>query len=373
MNTRTETFSPDYVIPPGEILEETLEARGIKKKEFAERCGRTAKMISEIIAGKAAITPETALQFERVLGVSASLWSNLETKYRLQLAEQEETERLEQHLNVLENFSSFINQLEKRKFIEKTKSPTQKLASLIKFFGVGGVEALDHRLDTATSFRKALAYKSNFYALNTWLRCGEVKATNIDTAPYNADKFREALVEVRKLTRVDIENAVIQATQLCAEAGVAFVVIPEIKGSCVNGAARWLSKDKALIQLSARGLSDDVFWFNFFHEAGHILLHGKKDTYVDEDESTHDKIEREADVFAQNMLISKDKWWDFTKMMDWRISAIQTFAKEIGISPGIIVGRLQHQEKEIRPNATAHNALKNRYKWDDNEENLVAK
>tara|TARA_B100000242_G_C43054730_1_gene493333 strand:- start:4386 stop:5525 length:1140 start_codon:yes stop_codon:yes gene_type:complete len=376
MNTKIETFSPDYIIPPGEILEETLEARGIKKKEFAERCGRTAKMISEIIAGKAAITPETALQFERVLGISAALWSNLETKYRLRLAEKEECERLEQHTGVLENFSSFIGQLEKRGFIQKSNSPAQKLANLIKFFGVGGVEALDNRLDAAVSFRKTQTFKSDPYALNTWLRCGEIKAADIDIASYDADKFKKALYAIRKLTTAKIEDAIPQAVKLCAEAGVALVVIPEIKGSCVNGAARWISKDKALIQLSGRYLVDDIFWFTFFHEAGHILLHGKKDVYIDEGEVTNDKQEQEADTFAQNILVPKDAWWEFMQMMNWSVDAIQHLANKLEIAPGIIVGRLQHHEKEVtsvRPNSKAHNALKSRYKWDEKEQTLLSK
>ena len=82
-------FKPDYAIPPGEILAEMLEARGFKKAEFAERCGRPAKTISGILNGHVAITPETAIQFERVLGTAASLWANLEGRYRLRVAEQE--------------------------------------------------------------------------------------------------------------------------------------------------------------------------------------------------------------------------------------------------------------------------------------------
>ena len=372
MNTNLNTFLPDYIVSPGEILEETLEARGIKKKEFAERCGRTAKMISEIIAGKAAITPETALQFERVLGVSASLWSNLETKYRLSLAAIEEQERLEKHVDILKNFP-FFKQLEKRNYIEKSSSSIEKLANLIKFFGVGGVEALDRRLDTAISFRKTQAFKSNSYALNAWLRCGEIKASEINATPYNADKFKRALKEIRKLTKEKIEEAFPRAVQLCAEAGVVFVVVREVKGSCVNGAARWLSKDKALIQLSGRGLADDLLWFNFFHEAGHILLHGKKDTYVDETDPTHNKMEIEADIFAQNTLIPKAEWLEFYSMMDWRVNTIQKFAESLSIAPGIIVGRLQHHEKEISPAAKAHNSLKARYKWDDTMAVLLSK
>ena len=74
----TDGFTPDYAVTPGEILEETLESRGIKKSAFAERCGLSAKTVSQIIHGKAPVTPETAIQFERVLGVSAAVWNNLE-------------------------------------------------------------------------------------------------------------------------------------------------------------------------------------------------------------------------------------------------------------------------------------------------------
>jgi len=80
-------YTPDYFVSPGEILEETLKARGIPKADFARRVGLSPKTISLILAGKAPILPDMALQFERVLGVSAELWTNLEAQYRLTLAE----------------------------------------------------------------------------------------------------------------------------------------------------------------------------------------------------------------------------------------------------------------------------------------------
>ena len=63
------------------MLEERLEAQGVSQAEFARRCGRSAKLISEIIAGKAPIEPETAVQFERVLGVDANIWLGIEKDY----------------------------------------------------------------------------------------------------------------------------------------------------------------------------------------------------------------------------------------------------------------------------------------------------
>ena len=65
------TFQPDYAAPPGWLLEEHLEVQGISHAEFARRCGRSAKLISEIIAGKAPVEPKTAIQFEKVLGLNA--------------------------------------------------------------------------------------------------------------------------------------------------------------------------------------------------------------------------------------------------------------------------------------------------------------
>jgi len=79
-------FTPDYAVPPGETLLETLEAISMSQAELAERMDRPKKTINEIIKGKAAITPETALQFERVLGISSGFWNNLERNYQETLA-----------------------------------------------------------------------------------------------------------------------------------------------------------------------------------------------------------------------------------------------------------------------------------------------
>ena len=81
-----DEYRPDYAVPPGLVLEERLRTHGISQAEFARRCGRSAKLISEIIAGKAPISPRTAVQFERVLGVDADIWLGIEKDYRLHQA-----------------------------------------------------------------------------------------------------------------------------------------------------------------------------------------------------------------------------------------------------------------------------------------------
>ena len=85
-------FRPDYAVPLGWVLEERLEVQGISHAEFARRCARSPKLISEIIAGKAPLEPETALQFEKVLGVDAGVWLGIESDYRLHRARENEAE-----------------------------------------------------------------------------------------------------------------------------------------------------------------------------------------------------------------------------------------------------------------------------------------
>ena len=86
MATPANQFKPDYAVPPGWVLQEHLEVLDMSQAEFARRCDRSAKLIREIIAGKASIDPQTALQFEKVLGLKAHIWLGIETDYRLHLA-----------------------------------------------------------------------------------------------------------------------------------------------------------------------------------------------------------------------------------------------------------------------------------------------
>ncbi|MDE2933223.1 MAG: HigA family addiction module antitoxin [Chloroflexota bacterium] len=78
----------DVAIPPGELLAEELEVRGLTQSELAEQMGRPRQVISAIVHGKKASTAETALQLEGALGIPAHLWIGLEGRYQLALARQ---------------------------------------------------------------------------------------------------------------------------------------------------------------------------------------------------------------------------------------------------------------------------------------------
>ncbi len=90
MLTKKHTFNPDYVVPPGWLLEERLETKGMSSTEFAHRCGQSPQLIEEIIAGKAPINPEIALHFERILSLESSIWLGIESDYQRHLQQEEE-------------------------------------------------------------------------------------------------------------------------------------------------------------------------------------------------------------------------------------------------------------------------------------------
>ena len=351
-------FLPDYAVPPGETLLETLETVGMSQAELADRTGRPKKTINEIIKGKAAITPETALQLERVLGVPASFWNNLERNYQETLARINEQKRLQKHIGWLEKFPMTL--LIRNGWIKSYKDKIQQLKEVLNFFGVASPEQWTVRwLDAQVSFRKSAVFTSDPYAVAPWLRVGELIAQKTECRPYAAARFRNALSEIRKLTTQPPEVFQPEIIRLCAECGVAVVFVPELPKIRACGATWWLNPGKAVIQLSLRFKSDDKLWFSFFHEAGHIILHGKKEIFIEGDNKTSDK-EEEADRFASDILISTRKYMQFIQAGRCSKEAIRDFASELGIAPGIVVGRLQHGGKIPFSHC---NDLKRRFEW----------
>ena len=168
------------------------------------------------------------------------------------------------------------------------------------------------------------------------------EAMLIETEPFNERRFRRALVEIRELTIKNPQFALKRLQAICATAGVAVVLLPELVKTRTSGAARWLTPIKALIQLSDRHKADDHFWFSFFHEAGHLLLHSKKETFITADATKMDREEQEANAFAEAQLIPR--------RYERRLRSLHTdadvraFAHELGIAPGIVVGRLHSDE-----------------------------
>ncbi len=359
MATGIDRFNPDYAVPPGWILEERLAVEGISHAEFARRCGRSAKLISEIISGKAPLEPGTALQFEKVLGVDASIWLGIESGFRLHRARQAEARNAAASAEWVKALP--VSDLVKRGCFQRPKSDVDAVAKMLAFFRVGSVDAWTARYGLANvAYRHSPRFKSNEAALATWLRLGEIEAEGQECAEYNKSRFKHAVRTIRGLTREPIVEALQQAERLCNETGVALVLVRPLPKTALSGAAWWLSPRKAVIQLTARHRTDDHLWFSFFHEAAHILLHSKKGVFVDETNGGDSGLEAEANEWASKTLIPARAWRGFVATSPYTASAVTAFAEEQGIAPGIVVGMLQH--KGLLP-WTHLNGLKVRLAW----------
>ena len=361
MSRKKNQFKPDYAVLPGDTLKETIDALGMSQADLAERTGRPKKTINEIIQGKAAITPETALQLEKVLGVPANFWNNLQRNYEESLARISEQNSLEKHVAWLKKIP--VVALIKNGWIKKHNDEVQQLREVLSYFGVATPMSWEDRWmgEAQVAFRKSKLFKSDPGSVSSWLRMGEIIAQKTKCQPYEANKFKEALNTIRTLTKESPEVFEPELKRLCAEAGVVVVLAKELPKLRTSGATWWFNSDKAVIQLSLRYKSNDQLWFSFFHEAGHILKHGKKEFFIED--SVVSEKEKEADEFASNFLIPKHQLDGFLSANALPSkSAIRNFAASLNIAPGIVVGRLQHEKKLP---FTHCNDLKCGLKWKD--------
>jgi HTH-type transcriptional regulator / antitoxin HigA len=355
---RDNEFVPGQVFPPGDTLLETIDAMGMSQKGLALRMGVTEKHVNEVIKGKASISEEIALRLERVLGVPASFWRNLEHSYRTFLARQEEIERLKGKNAWLKKFPLKIMIV--RGWIMQQDDPIDQHRELLKYFGVANWASWEDVWTRNATFRRSPAFESNPNAIAAWLRQGELLARDMICAPFDSKRLKDALQLIRRMTREEPEVFCSKLKELCASCGVAVMFLPELPGMRVSGAT-WWHRNKAVIQLSDRYKSDDQLWFSFFHEAGHLLLHGKKEVFIDDHHHREqDRKEQEANRFAADFLIPQPVWSKFIASGRPTLAKIQSFADQLDIAPGIVVGRLQH---EGILSFTIGNRLKKRLHW----------
>jgi HTH-type transcriptional regulator / antitoxin HigA len=354
------TYKPNYVSVPGETLLETMNALGLTQVDIAERTGRTPKTINEIIKGKAPITPDTAIQFESVLGVPASFWNTREKNYREYLARASALNQRKLQVSWLSKFP--IREMVSYGWLPDVGSDkVEQLGNLLAFFGVS------HPLhwgriyrSLKLTYRKAYSGVPNFNSLTAWLRKGELVGKSIECKPFNRSKFLENLKTIRSLTTKDIKEASLEMNKLCSGSGVALVFTRELPKLFVCGATRWLNHEKALIQLSLVYKTNDQVWFTFFHEAAHICLHSKKDVFVD-GKNIEGLKESEANRFAEDMIVPRREYDEY-KQTEISEESILKFSYTHSIAPGMVVGRLQH-EKIVPYNR--FNNLKKTFVWEE--------
>lgn len=349
MNDLAAPFAPDWVSPPGDTLLDIIEERDWTQAELAQRLGYTTKHVNQLIKGKVPLTEEAAIRLERVVGSTVGFWLAREAKYRERCA----------RLAAKEKFAGWIDWLDQLPLKElmgagiieacrvDAKSKPGLVEACLRFFGVASPDEWQgHYGQMQAAFRRSREEQSDVGAISAWLRMGEQHAEKQDGLKFDRVKFEQALQEIRGLTAQEPHIFEPKLRSLFRQAGVAFVLVPAIPKAHVSGVARWLNPHRPLIQLSLYGKTNDKFWFTLFHEAAHILLHAqeKKSVYLDDPSKagSNSKEEREANDWAGRFLIP-DEYESTLPSLKTKAS-VRMFAKEIGIHPGIVVGRLQHDQ-----------------------------
>lgn len=337
-------------IPPGATIREQIENRGMKQKEFALRMDLSEKHISRLINGQVELTHDVALRLESVFGAPASFWNNLEVIYREKLARIGLEEDMERDIEIIKAFP--YSKIAALGWIEKTRNAQEKVIHLRRFFEVAKLYLLDSLRIPGIAYRKTGVNTLSDYSLAIWSQKARLEARNYSVAPINISKLKKEMPKIRDLTTKSPDFFCEKLVEKLASCGIALVFLPHIGGSFLHGAT-FYEGNKIVMGLTVRGKYADKFWFSLFHELHHVI----SGHIINVGETTMEE-ENDADCFAKDFLISPDDYNDFILNLCYSKDCIIYFANKIGISPGIVLGRLQ---KENYIPYDRYNEIKEKY------------
>ena len=341
---------------PGYYVADIIEDMGISQAEFATRMGTTAKTLSNLVNGQINLSNDLAKKIAVMLGTSPEVWLNLQSAYDQKLIEIEMAKDFDAQKAIVGmiDYSYFV----KVANLPATRDVREKVGNLCKYFMISNLQILTQP-DFLVNFRTGISNveEKNMINARAWIQTAMNFAKSIQTNRFDADKLRTALPELRGMTVKNPEDFLPRMREIFSECGVAFVLLPNLKNSGINGAVKWVNSDRVVLAMNNRGLDADKFWFSLFHEIKHVLQQKIKTVFISastkELTELDNTLERDADEFASNYLISNAQMKQFSPNKYTTDEEIVAFAKSIGIHPGIVAGRLQH-EKIIPPNRCSH-------------------
>lgn len=337
-------YTPDIVFHPGTTLNEKLEEMGMSRKEFALRTGKPEKTIIAVLKAESSLTPEMAILFENVTQIPAKFWINKQARYNEYVARLKQEEGIENSIEWAKQFP--YAEMAKCDWVPPTRKIEEKTINMFSFFGIASHNAWEKLY--IESELKVAAYTSlkqshEPHAISAWLRQGELSARQIEAPLFDLKKLKGNIPAMRELMKEQPVTFFEELQQLCLKAGVILLFTPKLPKVPLSGSTRWLN-NTPLIQLTARYKKNDSFWFTFFHELGHIILHGKKFISLENiDFATADPDkEEEANQFAisQTFTIQQEKEVLGNKTITEQ--DILYYSSKFNTHPAMIIGRLQH-------------------------------
>ncbi|WP_169805073.1 ImmA/IrrE family metallo-endopeptidase [Variovorax boronicumulans] len=334
-----------------------MSARKISFDQLRAAIGLTVEETVQLLRGERRITASLAALISQTLGLTSKFWVDRDQQYLDDVAKlQAEGKGWVRSLPIAD--------MVRYGWVSGAAEISEKIRTAFDFFGVTSVDEwrTTWMSDEAglTAFRSSPVFAADAASIATWLRQGELEAQSIRCKPWSSDSFAKSLPDLKRLSRLREPDRFIPAlTDACANHGVAFVVVRTPRGCPASGATRFLSAQKAVLQVSFRYLSDDHFWFTFFHECAHLLLHEGR-LFLENGSGGLQSIEEEqANAFAADLLVPP-QWRDKLSTVGTDPKRVLRLAHDLGISPGILVGQLQHLGLVRRDRL---NYLKRRFEW----------
>ncbi len=365
----THKFQPNWTSPPGDSILDILRYKCMSLEEFSQKFGETQSAIDALVHGRTELTIKHAKKLESLFGNPYTFWLAREEQYRNDLRRSKDVETKSLNMQWLSELP--LKDMIRFGWLKPKVNKKPSLAECYIFFNITSVEEwrdnFNHQLGMA-SFRTSSSFAHKPLSVAAWLRKAEIDGAASKCADWDAGKFQASLHEIRKLTRIKSPLEFLPILKnICADAGVAVTVVRAPTGCRASGAARFITTRKALIILSFRHLTDDHFWFTFFHEAGHLLLHKRETIFIDGLEDSVSILENEANTFAQDTLIPRN---DLNRLANIKLNTmgIVRFAKDVGVSPGIVIGQMQNSGQISHDRL---NGYKNRYTWAEIDEYLA--
>ncbi|WP_185982281.1 ImmA/IrrE family metallo-endopeptidase [Arthrobacter sp. KBS0703] len=331
----------DYAVAPGEFIRDWIDENEVSQAWLARQLGVSRKHVSMLLSG-ARLTEDVAMKLELVTGIPSRIWLGYEATYRADVARLALMEELASERALAELFP--LRELRALKVVTaRITNPGAVLLELMALFRVGSVSALRQcTLSPAAAYRQGTAHEVDPAAVSTWLRLCEIESESQGTAlaGYDREGLESLVPELRALSMTPPDHFGAKLREQLAEVGVELVYVPEIKGARAYGATRWIG-GRPVICLTLRGATDGNFWFTLFHEIGHVLIHPHNEVFIQsKDEGTNSKAEEEANVYAGSILIPESHEAELAGLRSK--ADVVRFASRIGVSPGVVVGRLWH-------------------------------
>lgn len=355
-----EVFEPSWASPPGYTIADVLQRKGLDKETLADAAGERLEIIEDLLAGRAKVTKKIAQTLAEHLGASETFWLDRESQYQDDLTRR--------RLLVDDDITGWLSEIPVTELINlqwvpAVKRPADRLDAILAYFGVDSVTSWrdSYRgLASAVSFRTSPVFGSHLGAVLAWLRRGQILSEGQTTRPLSVPHLKRLLPQMRALTREKSTEKFVPALRaLCNEAGVALAVVATPKRCRASGATWITNTGTGMCLLSYRYKTDDQFWFTFFHEMGHLVLHSERSLFLEDGDEIRTSDEAEANDFAGRILIP-DEWRASLESADKSHKGVIRLAREIGVSPGIVVGQMQHSG--LLP-VTWLNKLKRRLDW----------